>query len=468
MSVHPYHTDVAPALQESLLIDSLWLSEVVPCLPPDLETQARALKAFQRTRKLKCASDLLRALLAYVLCGYSFAALGAWALLLGLADISANGWRKRLRRANAWLLWLLAECLASPPSDDALQSACRRRRVRLVDATRLRQPGGTGDDWRLHTSYDLAAGRLDQVSVTDSHAAEGLQHFLIQPGDIMVGDSAYGYRRSIATVVGAQADGVLRIYPPTFPVVDAAAQPLDLYGWLRRAGPVVRSLSCWCEHQGRRYRVRLIAAKLPSEAARAARRRKWQNARDHGRKVSWQTLFYAGWVVLVTTLHAQDWAEEDVLRLYRARWQAELVYKRMKQVLVLNQLRSQQQEMVEATVRALLIAWALQEVEAAALRAILAQVAARVTTVVPASAAAVGLDGADGPLSSWLLSRLCLETLRQQVRGHWSQARVRACLAQLQRFLRSSPRRRRHQETEVRLWLEQRERGAAQPQQQAA
>jgi hypothetical protein len=43
------------------------LSEVVRGLPSDLEVQTLRLKAFVRVREVKRASDLLRALLAYVL-----------------------------------------------------------------------------------------------------------------------------------------------------------------------------------------------------------------------------------------------------------------------------------------------------------------------------------------------------------------------------------------------------------------
>ena len=55
-------------------------------------------------------------------------------------------------------------------------------------------------------------------------------------------------------------------------------------------------------------------------------------------------------------------------------------------------------------------------------------------------------------LSSWTVTLLSLETLRQQVLGSWTEARVRACLERLQRFLvsRSS---RPHQESEIRAWL---------------
>src|SRR5918911_2781569 len=115
MPVPPHHTDPASVVQLPPLVGDTWTTEAIPRLPADLATQARALKAFQRKRGVAQATDLLRALLAYVLCTPSFRALGAWAVLLGLADLSDTAWRKRLRHANAWLFWLLTELLAAPP-----------------------------------------------------------------------------------------------------------------------------------------------------------------------------------------------------------------------------------------------------------------------------------------------------------------------------------------------------------------
>jgi DDE family transposase len=267
-----------------------------------------------------------------------------------------------------------------------------------------------------------------------------------------VADRGYGYRRSVATAVCQQADVVVRIHPATFPLETEAGQPFNGLRWLRQRGGAEREWHGWCRWTGQQYAVRLVAAQLDPTATRRARRRARRKAQKAGRTITAPTLAVAGWLLLITTLDAGTWSTADVLYVYRARWQVELVFKKMKQLLRLNQIRSTHRTRVEATVRALVIAWALHESTTTWLRTLLSAPASSESVVV----------------SSWLVSGLGLETLRQQGQGRWSEARLQACLPRLHRFLCSRLRRRGHQESPVRTWLDHRACACPDRQQKAA
>ena len=146
----PHHTMSAASTQAACTQSDRWAHEIVPHVPPDLDAQARILGAFRRRRAVTCATDLLRAVLASVLVATSLQHLGAWASLAGVANSSAPAWHKRLIRSQPWLAWLLAERLAPLPPLRLIPQASGNSL--LVDATCLRQPGGSGDDWRLPTA----------------------------------------------------------------------------------------------------------------------------------------------------------------------------------------------------------------------------------------------------------------------------------------------------------------------------
>jgi IS4 transposase len=105
--------------------------------------------------------------------------------------------------------------------------------------------------------------------------------------------------------------------------------------WVKEAGPGTQSRLVVFEHEGQRFAGRLIACSLPPEEALQARAKACKKASNEPREIKAETLFLAGWLIVFSSRPSANWSDEQVLSLYRARWQIELLIKRMKQVLKL-------------------------------------------------------------------------------------------------------------------------------------
>jgi hypothetical protein len=88
-----HHTDQRIDVQPASVVGDTWMTEVVPRVPAALAAQARVRKACQRGRGVATPADLLRAVLAHGLGALSTRRLGAWAVLLGLADLAETAGR---------------------------------------------------------------------------------------------------------------------------------------------------------------------------------------------------------------------------------------------------------------------------------------------------------------------------------------------------------------------------------------
>jgi hypothetical protein len=207
--------------------------------------------------------------------------------------------------------------------------------------------------------------------------------------------------------------------------------------------------------------ARLLGQRVPPEVAQERRRKLRKAAKKRGSPLSQERLQLCDWTLVVTNAPPDLISYKEAFILLGIRWQIELLFKRMKQMLNMHPIQSKRQDSVQATIRALLVAWVLQEQQAAQVRSLLHQL------VHSALSQTMELPVAR-PISSWSVSKLCLQTLRQQVLGQWSMARLRACLPRLQRFLTSKRRKRGHQESDVRQWLQRRSIGQSQPLQLAA
>lgn len=415
---HKANDERSQAQRES---DQCWNELVQQRLPENLEAQARALGAFQRVRAVVNATGLLRALLAYVLSQSSLKYLSGWGRLAQITRtmISAPAWHKRLQNSSAWLLWIGSALLSLRLTKPKVAAS---QRLLLVDATHLAEMGASGEDWSLHCAYDLLAGQLAWVTVTDAHQGESFSHLPIQPGDILVADGAYSRARQLAAVEAAGAFCLTRFSPRHLPVFAAQAPTdtpefrVDVEGWLRGLRPGRSQRHGVVLADGKRVAVRLIAVALPDEQAEALRRQKQRQARDKGRHLSEQALFFAGFHLLVTTLPEKRWPLDLAVELYQARWQIEILFKRIKQVLDTHRLPCRCPRTAQAMIAALLVAWLLIEDEASELRR-------QISDAEPLSL----------PLSNWQLNLWARESLHHVVRGWWSPQQLKALAPEFRR-----------------------------------
>jgi hypothetical protein len=438
--------------------DEDWNELVVSRLPADLEIKAIELKAWSRQREVRSIRDLLRALLVLAALGYSFQRLAMWATLKGIAHISERAWRKRMQQSAVWIAWVLCELLSAQSSPSWLESDKQRaHRILLIDATRLSIPAGTGDDVRLHWSYDLLSGKTQEVAISDRHQAEGLGWFKLQPGDITVTDAGYPAGSTVQIVLKQHADAITRTTVSHLRLETEDGERIDLKSRLKRQPyGKARHITGWVKApDGERYQVRLVAYRLPKEVAVQAQERKRQRLREkRGKNFNQELVWWAGWILLVTTLPLESWSDEEVAQLYRARWQIELVFKRLKQGLNWHGVSIKDWDHLTTLVQLKLIVWCLQEEEQLWMREHLS----RLIELPQRDWDEANLEQDEAAeqwvVSSWLLTQQCLQDLCLLLRGRWSRHHLQCCLPLLQRYLLSRKRRKRtHQETTSRSWL---------------
>ncbi len=187
----------------------------------------------------------------------------------------------------------------------------------------------------------------------------------------MVSDRANGLRARISFVHQRQADLLVRFTPHHLPREDEQGKTIELVKWLKgRHAPAGRIVSrpVWISHEGQRIGLRCVGLRLSQPHREAAERRKKRTASKKQQQVQPDTLYLAGWVLLVTTLPPEQWTDQQVLRWYQARWHIELLFKRLKQLLKQQRLRCTTAATALPTLTALLLGSSLLEEESNAVR----------------------------------------------------------------------------------------------------
>ena len=338
------------------LMDEEW-DLLASFLPDGWRDLARETGAMRRARgEITSPELLLKILLLHLATGLSLKQAAARAQVQGLATISDVALLKRLRTSEAWLRELARLMFEASRFARVTARAPEGRRLRAVDATTVQEPGATGTDWRVHYSISLPEVQCDFYEVTNDKGGETYKRFPVQQGDIILGDRGYCHREGVAHVLGQRGDVIVRLNSTNFPLLDHRDSPFEFLPHLRRLkGHQPGEWIVRFDANDTRWPARLCAIRKSQQAAELAKKKILQQASKKQTEVRPATLESAEYIYVLATLSRDILNARDILDLYRARWQIELCFKRLKSLFRLGHVPKRSDQSARAWIEGKLL-----------------------------------------------------------------------------------------------------------------
>lgn len=317
-------------------------------LPPGWEEAARETGAMRRSRNVRTAEELLAVNMVYLTEIGSFQGTSVLLRLTKGIDLNKNAVRHRIQRSWPWLQWMAEKLCRTQGFLMPKPSWLGGRRVILVDASDIALQGSQTSDYRLHYAISLFELTCQCADLTGTREGETLCRHSVSHGDIIVADRIYGTIRGMEHVRRAGGDFLLRLRSRAFTLYDAHRKPVDLSNALSTLAPLeAKALDCWYRTKEGAYEPLRIVAMRKDELAEqdALRRIKRRASRKQQPPAKPDTVALAAYIILATSLTQPP---EQILALYRARWQIEQVFFRLKSLFNLGEVPGKNPDSVKA------------------------------------------------------------------------------------------------------------------------
>jgi Transposase DDE domain len=311
-------------------------------LPSNWRFLARRTDAIKGLRQDKSEEKCLRTLLIHLACGYSLRETVVRAREAHLAELSDVALLKRLRKSEEWLYELCRSLFEE--ANLATDTPALGRRIRLVDATHVKEPGKTGSVWRIHYSLSWPSLRCDYFKLSASRGegnGESLSHLPVKAGDCLLADRGYSTAQGIHDITSQKAELILRLNPQGIRVL---SQRGELFPFVERLQSITRpgQVEQWNAlvplANRAPVRGRVCVVRKSEQATQLALKKLRRKVAKNNLALEPQTLLYASYVLVFTTLPEAEFSAHTILEWYRLRWQIELVFKRFKQIARLGHL----------------------------------------------------------------------------------------------------------------------------------
>jgi hypothetical protein len=334
--------------------------EITKYLPEDWEGKAKELGALIRRREIKTPEDLLSLILLYASEGGSLQATSTLMKLTAEIKLNKNAVYHRIKASWPWLQYMARGVCQRQGMTIPKPDFLGNRNVSLVDASVMSAPGSKSSDYRLHYMFDLFAFQCRSMEITDIKEGETITRYDMGKDDIVIADRGYGTITGMEHVLAKGGGYVFRLRSKAFMLYDGSGEKINLIPILRCLDSLEHtSIDCFYRlSNGCMRPLRIVVMKKDDQSIEQSKRKMCRDAVRKQQSFSEDTVELNQYIVLATNL---DYTDDQILTLYRARWQIEQVFYRLKSLFGLGQLPCKNEDSAKAWFYAKLLIAAICE-----------------------------------------------------------------------------------------------------------
>ncbi len=323
-------------------MEMIGAASLLRMMPEGYEEACYSTKAIVRRRDIKDPNDLMMLVLFHLLTGCSLIEVSEISKLAKLGNISDVAFMKRFANCNEWFIWILDAIQKSSKGgiQYELPDKLKKYRILAVDASDVAEKGASNRIFRLHFALDIVRMQAVLYKITGNNVGEHLRNFDFSPQDLVLADRVYSNTTGIEYCLSKGCEFIARMRPNSFKPYDSEGNAIDLLSIMK--DQEVGDINAFAkkergENAGKMYPVRICFKKKSADALESTRKKLKRKESKKQMSISASTYTFNEYIVLATSLE-EDISAEDVLELYRFRWQVELYFKRLKSILGYGEL----------------------------------------------------------------------------------------------------------------------------------
>lgn len=313
------------------------LRDILKQMPEGYKKACWETKAMDRRRGIQDEDTLLTLCLYY---SYENSLIDTknYALTSFMVNISDVGFMKRFKKCNEWIKWLNKHMIQEKIAIYDVPEKLKTKNVIAIDASNITSKGAVKQTWRLHYAVNLFSMTTEQFKITPESKGESLKNYELHENDLILADRIYATITGIEYCYNAGADYILRIRNKAFKLYDKAGNEVVLSELMKDIGDACCDFHLYYMNSAKELKPIRFCAVQKTEEEKAVEQKKLKRKESKKQiKISEETKFSHNYFFVITSLD-EAFSAEEIIALYRLRWQVEMVFKRFKSILNLGSM----------------------------------------------------------------------------------------------------------------------------------